>query len=98
MAAVSVVGDREFSGERGNRVGFGPEALGLLGVVLEHLRAFQAVRVARDHRGSEVGGRGAGALEDRVGDLLTVDRTREGGTAQLPLLPGEVLEALRDGE
>ena len=98
MASVSVVGDAELAVKRRDRVRLSPQALRLLRVVGEHLGAIQAVGVARDHRGGEVGRRSARALEDRVGDLLTVDRARQRGAAQLALLAGEVLKLLRNGE
>lgn len=98
MPAVGVVGDLERTVPRGDGVGFGPQCLGLLRVVVQHFGAGERVGPAGDDRRGEVAGGGAGALEDHLGDLLAVDRHGDRLTTQVAFLALEVREALGDRE
>src|SRR5690606_41358750 len=92
--AVAVVRHGARAGERLDLVGLGPQALGLVGVELQNLRARDVLAVLGHQRRAEVRGRRTGALEDLLGDLLTVDRAADGLTAQVALLAAEVLQRL----
>ena len=98
MSTIGVVGDGELAVPRGDVVGLGPEAHGLLGVELEDLGALEGVGVPVDDRRGEVGRRRARVLEDDLGHLSSVDRHGDGGTTQLSLLTVEVRQAGGDGE
>ena len=100
MAAISVVGEGQLAAELGDRVGLGPQFLGLGLVVLQHVVALQALGVPRGHRGGEVEGRSAGAGEHLGGDGGTVNGHGDGLATQLAFLGVglEVLEVGRDGE
>ena len=102
MSTIGVVGEGELviGGPRADGVGLRPQFLGLLLVVLQVAGALEGIGVARGQRGGEVGGRGAGAVEHLLADVLAVDGHGDGLATQGAFLGVgfEVLQLGRDGE
>ena len=99
MRTVGVVGEGQRALEGLDRLGLLPQLLRLGLIELEHLGAGDVGRAAAgDHRGDEVGRRGAGAEEEAVADRLTVDRARERLAADVAGLPLEVRVVAGQGD
>ena len=107
MSTIGVVGEGELviGGPRADGVGLRPQFLGLLLVVLQVAGTLKGIGVARGQRGCEVGGRGAGAVEHLLADVLAVDGHGNGlatqgaffGTGLEMLHIGRNSELLNDG-
>ena len=98
VGAVGAVGDAEGAVPWRDGVRLGPQLLGFCLIVCQHAIGVEIGVIPLDHRRKEVRGRGHGATENRLGDILTVDGMCDGLAAVFAFLALKMFEVLGNGE